>query len=293
MHLKNAWVLQDAVFSPGEIKFYSSHTHIADLGPLQFAKRAVYCAPKSWKKIPLGMWILDEWSANYFHWMTDCLPRLWEGMEREPGCPVILPDSFRSLPYVMQSLELAGARAVFFRASQNLHVGKLILTARTATFPNFLPDLAKKTRGKLSLKPQAKPWRKVYISRKLAPKRKAHNEADVELLLQKKGFEIVYAEKLSLGQQIQLMSETALLVALHGAALTNMLFLPAGAKVLEFRNLGDSVTQCYFNLASALELPYYYTLNQGDGKESIITDFTIDLAALERALVQIEQDGLA
>lgn len=275
------------------MKFYSSHTHIANLGPLQFAKRLAYCAPKSWKKIPLGMWILDEWSANYFHWMTDCLPRLWEGLEREPGCPVILPESFRSLPYVTQSLELIGAKVLFFKASQNLHVERLILTARTATFPNFLPELAQKTRNKLSLTPATKPWRKVYVSRKLTPKRKAHNDAEVEILLQKKGVEIVYAEKLSLTQQIQLMSETKLLVCLHGAALTNMLFLPPSSKVLEFRNQGDSVTQCYFNLASALGLPYYYTLNQADGKDSIMSDFTIDLGALTRAIGLIEQDELA
>ncbi|WP_026966294.1 glycosyltransferase family 61 protein [Algoriphagus terrigena] len=289
VHLKNVWILQDTIFSPGEMRFYSSHTHIADIGPLQFAKRAIYCAPKSWKKIPLGMWVLDEWSANYFHWMTDCLPRIWEGIEREPDCPVILPESFKSLDYVIQSLDLAGVTAVFFKASQNLHVKKLILTARTATFPNFNPPLADKTRTKLSVKSISEPWRKVYISRKLAPKRKAHNDADVEILLQKRGFDVVYAEKLSLSQQIQLMSETQLLVCLHGAALTNMLFLPPTAKVLEFRNHGDSVSQCYFNLSSALGLAYYYTLNQGDGKHTIMSDFTIDLVSLEHVLDQIDQ----
>jgi hypothetical protein len=66
-----------------------------------------------------------------------------------------------------------------------------------------------------------------------------------------------------------------------------MLFLHNEAKVLELRNIGDSKTQCYFNLASALELPYFYTLNQGDHKDTIMTDFTIDLEALEDVLDQI------
>lgn len=235
------------------------------------------------------MWVIDEWSANYFHWMTDCLPRIWEGMERDPGCPVILPESYRSLSYVVQSLEILKIKVEFFKSRENLLVDNLILTARTATFPNFNPPLAQKTRQILGIKSAKAPFRKIYVSRKLASKRKAHNEVDVELLLRKRGVEIIYAEQLSVKQQIELMAETELLICLHGAALSNMLFLQERAKVLELRNIGDSKTQCYFNLASALELQYYYTLNQGDHKDSIMTDFTIDLNALEATLDLIQK----
>lgn len=288
--LKSVWILQDTVFSPGELKFYSGHTHVSDIGPLQFAKRVALCFSKSWKTVPIGMWITDEWSANYFHWMTDCLPRIWEGKARNPTCPVILPESFKSLSYVTQTLELLGMRVEYFKSRQNVKVNTLILTARTAVFPHFNELLTRKTRQMLVIPSAKTPRRSVYISRKLAQKRKAHNELEVELLLRKKGFEIVYAEQLSVKQQIQLMSETALLVALHGAALTNMLFMAEGTKVLELRNEGDSVTQCYFNLASALGLRYYYTLNKGDHKDSIMTDFTIDLEALQVALESIQKD---
>lgn len=289
VHLKNVWILQDTVFSPGELKFYSSHSHVSNLGPLQFAKRAVLCLTKSWRKIPKGTWITDEWSANYFHWMTDCLPRIWEALERDPESPIILPESFKSLSYVTQTLELLNVRVEFFKSRENLWVDTLILTARTATFPNFNPPLAQKTREKLAIKSGKLPWKNVYVSRKLATKRKAHNELEVELMLRKRGFEIVYAEQLTVKQQIDVMAETKLLVCLHGAALTNILFLPKEAKVLELRNIGDSKTQCYFNLASALELEYYYTLNKGDHRDTIMTDFTIDLSVLESALDQIEK----
>jgi len=289
--LKNVWILQDTVFSPGEFKFYSDHTHIADIGPLQFGKRVALCFSKSWKKIPLGMWIIDEWSANYFHWMTDCLPRIWEGKARNPSCPVILPESYRSLPYVTQTLGLLGIQVEYFQSRQNLWVSHLVLTARTSVFPHFNELLTRKTREKLGFQSVHVPSRKIYVSRKLASKRKAHNELEVELLLRKRGFEIIYAEQLSVKQQIQLMGETRLLVALHGAALTNMLFMREGMKVLELRNIDDSVTQCYFNLASALGLQYFYTLNKGDHKDSITTDFTIDIKALEEALSFIEEEN--
>lgn len=290
VHLKHVWILQDTVFSPGELKFYSSHSNIAVLGPLQFAKRVVLCSTKAWRKIPKGTWITDEWSANYFHWMTDCMPRIWEGIERDPTSPIILPEAYRSLDYVTQSLELLKIPVEFFKSRENLRVDTLILTARTANYPNFNVPLTQKTRDVFSTNSGKSPWKNVYVSRKLATKRKAHNELEVELMLRKRGFEIVYAEQLTVKQQIDLMAETRLLVCLHGAALTNILFLNKEAKVLELRNIGDSITQCYFNLASALGLHYYYTLNKGDHQDTIMTDFMIDLSALDSVLTLIEKE---
>ncbi|MFL0682140.1 MAG: glycosyltransferase family 61 protein [Algoriphagus aquaeductus] len=285
--IKNAWILQDTVFSPGEFRFYSEFTHQKKLPLLPIAKRIGLCAVKSWKKIPKGIWILDEWSPNYFHWMADCLPRLWEGLDRAPEFPVILPEFFKNIPFVVQSLSLIKVRVEYFKTSENVKVDTLVLTARTASYPNFNLPLTKRTRENLALHSTKSPWRKIYISRKFAPKRRAHNEDEVEVLLVKKGFEIVYAEKLTVHQQIRLMSETSVLAGLHGAALTNMFFLPKTAKVLELRNQNDHLTQCFFKLASALDLAYYYTLNRGDSENTILTDFTIDLEALDKTLDQI------
>lgn len=286
--IKNAWILQDTVFSPGELKFYAHLTHNAKLGPIQFAKRAAYCATKSWRKIPKGMWVIDEWSPNYFHWIADCLPRIWEGLEKDPKCPIILPESYRSLDFVTQSLDLLGLPVIYYKSKENLQVDTLILTAKSAPFPHFHPKLTIKTREKLARTIPKEPWRKVYISRSLASKRKAHNESEVEILLRKRGFEIHHAEKLNFDQQIQLMAETQILIALHGAALTNMIFLSKSSKVLELRNAGDSLTQCYFNLASALGLPYFYTLNFGDSPDTVMTNFTLDVKALQMALDELE-----
>ncbi|MCU0401227.1 MAG: glycosyltransferase family 61 protein [Algoriphagus sp.] len=286
--LKNVWILEDTVFDPSKFAFNSYRTHITKLGPVQFAKRIAYCLLKTWRIIPKAIWVTDEWSANYFHWMTDCLPRIWEGIEMAPNSPVLLPQSFEKLRYVTDSLKLAGLEVIFFGKNENLKIAELTLTARTATFPNFLEPLARKTSERLSINPTQTPWKKVYISRKLAPKRKAHNEEQVESFLKENGFEIVYAEKLSLLEQIELMSVTSLLVCLHGAALTNMLFLPKTSTVLELRNAGDAINQCYFNLASSLGLPYFYTLNAGDSQDTIMTDFTIDMEALSSALSEIE-----
>ncbi len=48
------------------------------------------------------------------------------------------------------------------------------------------------------------------------------------------------------------------MVSNHGAGLTNMLFMKAGGRVLELRHESDRINNCYFTLASALELDYLY-----------------------------------
>mgnify|MGYP000283032622 CR=1 FL=1 len=282
--LENVAILQDTVFDPKQFKFYTEHTHTSGLGILPIGKRILHCSIRKWRTVEVAMWIKDEWSANYFHWLTDCLPRIWEGLKKGGAKKVLLMDSFKQLPFVTQSLKLIGVEPLFYKSNENLWVKNLILTSRTASFPNFNIPLTKLTRQKLRIKSEVESHRKIYISRRFAPKRKSHNAKEVERLVIKYGFEVVYAEKMSLKKQIQLMSETKILVCLHGAALTNMLFLPDDASVVELRNVGDDINQCYFNLASALDLKYYYTLNEGDSSNTIATNFTIDLESLEEVL---------
>jgi len=287
--VEKAVIFQDTAFSLKDFKFHTEYTHVNGLGLLPKLKRTVTCALKRWRKISDGIWIKDEWSANYFHWMTDCLPRIWTAREYGATDKIILHDSFKHLSFVRESLDLLGITPLYFSSSENLLIDKLILTPRTANFPNFNEPLTILTRKKLSLSSTRNPFQKVYVSRKLAKKRRVHNELDVELLMIKYGFEIVCTEMLSLKRQIELMAETRVLVSLHGAALTNMIFMQEGQHVVELRNQGDSKNQCFFNLASAMRLNYYYTLNQGDTPDTVITDFNIDLVALESLLLSLEK----
>ncbi len=281
--LEDAFILQDTVFSWKELRFFDSHTHVFGLGPLPLGKRVLNCALRKWRTIEEGIWIKDEWSANYFHWMTDCLPRIWQGLEKGITDRVILHESYKKLSFVHQSLEMIGVIPVYYSSSENLKVNRLVLTSRTAEFPHFNPKYTLETRERLS-KVSQNPQRKIYISRSMAAKRRVLNETEVELILRKRGFEIFHAENLSVQEQVELMGETQLLVSLHGAALTNMIFLPPGSQVLELRNYHDDKTNCYFNLANALGLSYYYTLNEGTEKNTILADFTIDVNALEEVL---------
>jgi capsular polysaccharide biosynthesis protein len=86
------------------------------------------------------------------------------------------------------------------------------------------------------------------------------NEDEVGAALKDYGFRSIRFEDYSFAEQVQIASKARFLVSNHGAGLTNMLFIASGSSVLELRKREDSHNNCYFPLASALDLHYFYQL---------------------------------
>ena len=84
------------------------------------------------------------------------------------------------------------------------------------------------------------------------------------------------------------MKDTKCLIGLHGAGLTNMLFMSEKTNVLELRNEEDSHNNCYFSLASDLNLDYYYQLNKGDRKDTHEVNVTVDILLLKQNIERMQ-----
>ena len=61
------------------------------------------------------------------------------------------------------------------------------------------------------------------------------NEAALEAALRARDFEIVRPERLSAAVQVQMAQEAQVIVGPTGAAMTNALFAPAGARIVEIQ----------------------------------------------------------
>ena len=83
--------------------------------------------------------------------------------------------------------------------------------------------------------------KRIFISRKDAPKRKILNEDEIFKLFEAKGFVRYELSKLSVAEQILLFNQAEMVVGEHGAGMTNCLFCKPGTKVIEiFQALIDS-----------------------------------------------------
>ena len=212
------------------------------------------------QKVEEALWVHDDWSGNgnYFHWLTDVLPKLQTWYEAGEACrQVLLPENLLQRAYVRESLVLLGFQAISFQKN-HLKIDRLVVIGPTAPTGNFRAGLLQRLAHQMRAAEDVRGQRLIYISRADAAKRFLRNEADLELTLAAHGIETVQLEGCSLADQIKLFGNCKLLVGLHGAGLTNMLWMPAGAQVLEIRSRNDSHNNCYFAMASALGHHYSY-----------------------------------
>lgn len=80
--------------------------------------------------------------------------------------------------------------------------------------------------------------RRIFLRRRasqLAPSRLL-NEEELSRRMESEGFEILYAEDHSVPEQKAIFSRAALVVGVHGAGLTNMIFAPRGCLLVEIMN---------------------------------------------------------
>jgi capsular polysaccharide biosynthesis protein len=100
-----------------------------------------------------------------------------------------------------------------------------------------------------------KPSRNLYVTRADTKKRRIVNEAELQPILSARGFESVAPGRLPLREQARLFAEAHAIVGPHGAGLTNILFAPHTARVVEIFP-ADKVKNTYFLLAKSLGQSY-------------------------------------
>ena len=80
------------------------------------------------------------------------------------------------------------------------------------------------------------------------------------VLLKEQGFEEICFEDYTILEQVFLMQNVEVLVSMHGAGLTNVLFMNPHSKLLEFTPIVEQNKQFRFpfwRISSILELDYY------------------------------------
>jgi len=283
--VRNADILRDTLFDKSSFKYLTDYTHLTKFSIRNKLKR-LRLFWGSYDKVDRGIWIIDNWSLAYFHWLTDALTRLIASEEYLDNHLILLPNTYNKNPY-KGSLEMLNFKVKYFDISKRLHVKELLLPSHTAPTGNYNKEIINKLRDRFLEKHKITPWKKIYISRQKAKIRKVTNEDEVVKLVNSFGFEIHYFEDYNFSEQVNLMQCTTHLIGLHGAGLTNMLFMQKNSKVLELRNKEDSHNNCFFSLASDLGHNYYYLLNDGNIKDTHFVNITVNIGNLEKAIVEM------
>jgi capsular polysaccharide biosynthesis protein len=132
---------------------------------------------------------------------------------------------------------------------------------------------------------------RVYVSRRLSALhrpwyRVMQNEAEVEELLQRNGFEIVYPETLSLADQVRTFSQAQCVVGPSGSGMFNAAFAPKGCRVLDIETFHYTVAQhALFYSSCALPYAFLFATPEPEGPAPLIhRSYVVPMVRLLAAL---------
>jgi capsular polysaccharide biosynthesis protein len=235
-------------------------------------------------KLSRATWVAERVYHNYSHWLTAHLPKLLLLAARGGLDEVLLPpDRPEFIDRSMQLVGLEPGTFATFDPSRPLEVAELTLLGTD----RFRPELLRMVGDATPSLTSERPSRRVFISRAGAARRRLVNEEELWPLLQGAGFERVSMEELGFEEQVRLMQETAVLVAPHGAGLTNMLFCAPGTHIVEIASLGFPNPN-FYALASAMKHRYWLLPADALGDEHPLErDLRVDAGAVESLLAQV------
>lgn len=209
-------------------------------------------------------------SQGYFHWIFEELPRVLYAVDYEPSSRLLLHEDTPS--YVIESLRrCVGAKYVSdaIRVDCPVRVPSLILPAANP-YSGFVPvrDIKLLRDSTLGREDTSRFLEEsgpniLYVSRRGASRRSMTKEKELEGELQRCGVEVIRAETLPFDEQVRRFREADLVVAPHGAGLSNIVWA-RDAELLEIFPC-SWFNDCYARITRSLGFEYNYLRGRRDG----------------------------
>jgi hypothetical protein len=225
-------------------------------------------------------------ATELFHFELESLPRLQLLGELEPLLDgIIVPARLReNHSTVLTELGYGPDRRLVLNTSSHLRFDQLVVPSYLAG-KNTPPWVSRLFRRLPVSDAGATPPR-VYVSRRDARWRHVTNEDEVIAALGHHGVEPCVLSDLTPGEQRSLFAKAELLVAPHGAGLSNLVYAGRGARLLEMFS-PHHVDSTYWSLANAFGLAYAYVLGSPRPHQAEKPDFedmVVDIPKLLRTL---------
>ncbi|MBG56083.1 MAG: hypothetical protein CL935_03000 [Deltaproteobacteria bacterium] len=187
---------------------------------------------------------------SYYHLLTDLIPHLIDTPRNPVLVPEFMPQSF--IEFLKQAqFEVKIIHREIFKV-ELLYIPEMNLpewnSEKVKKIQTFFENLVPRD-FQISAK-KSTPLNRIYISRKLAVRRHLSNEYEIMPLLRKHNFRKVYLEKMTIMEQVELFRRASHVISAHGAGLTNVLFAPKDARILEIRPELSSGQFCFEKLFS-------------------------------------------
>jgi capsular polysaccharide biosynthesis protein len=232
---------------------------------------------------------------NYYHWVCESIFRLWMIRNQLDAGVLLIPDIHTKTDFVTGSLRPFEIKNIFIiPEGKSLFIKNLCMPELKPIVDSYDYHAVKgvkefyrkfiKTNSGIDINL----GERLYISRKKAQRKRVANEDEVEKVLIKHGFTILYNEDYTFLEQVSIFSHAKFLVSIHGSGLTNMLFMEDNSYVLELHkkktNNVDWHSSAFWYLSDALGFNYYHQIcDPTDVNDDYFkADFIVDAQLLEK-----------
>jgi capsular polysaccharide biosynthesis protein len=268
---------------------FSHHFSMATLKKF-FRQNLFYTFSKKAKQMNgVGAVLVSPESHNYYHWLSDILPRikLYEDVLDQIDHFCIASNVPGKFLEVLKDFGIPDEKVLLIQEKEKIHFDNLYVASLPGSegrSPQWAVDYV---REKLVKPVNTTPSKKIYFTRGENAERNILNETELVTALQGKGFEIIDPGKLSIREQGEMMQQAKIVVSAHGAALCNLLFSRDNTAVIELFSPDYFRTDCYYTLSALRRLNYWYIV--GDKPNGAAWgDIILPLKLLTETLQQVE-----
>jgi capsular polysaccharide biosynthesis protein len=234
---------------------------------------------------------------SYYHWLTESIPRLLTVKSRIKELTLFLPVSFRNIGFVRESLEPFSVTNIFYMPEKtNIKVNHLVLPQIKPFFTSFYPEVVNEIRdlyteySKRKYTNTGKTYHRLFLNDNIDNKPAIHNTNELNSLLDQYDVHQINILDYPFFEQVQLMQNAKFIISVSGDDLASISFAKKGTSILELLKAQtseiDQPSLRYLNMASNLDLKYYYQLYTPLKNHSIYSQnkIYIDLNLFEKNL---------
>jgi Glycosyltransferase 61 len=206
-------------------------------------------------RIAIG--VTPEASGNYYHWLLDLVPRvllLKHAAQNFSNYDALLLNGSRA-NYERETLAALGVppeKIRYVDSRERFQIGSAVFPSMDI---NVIPPWKVHALRDFPFSGKPNQHRHLYLSRARAAVRRIANENEISEVLRHRNFEIVETENLTWREQANLFAGASVIVAPHGAALTNIVFCKPGTRVVEVSTRAG-YRDWYWQLAAVAGLCY-------------------------------------
>jgi capsular polysaccharide biosynthesis protein len=294
--------IRQSEFSFRNNHLFDPHLNVIDECGMQFEKMPIHrkLLAKTTRKIDGTVAYLSNVEpSNYYHWMCRTLPllRIYQKFFDLQDIDFFYIGDSELKNFHKESLTRAGIKP--HQILQEACTANRILAAistRTKQFgaapvvqANY--DYSRGLfRHEIDVNATAQRQR-IYVQRGNVKRRKVLNESQIIEHLAGYNFIPVQMDHKTLLEQVQIFSQAEIVVAPHGAALTNLLFIQSGTKVIELIPWGY-VNNCYYAMTNYAGADYFYLQTEAIEQKQALDEHYLDLYVDIKKLDVILQKAL-